>query len=105
MKIDRLTKEQVRVRLEGIDVGKEGIELIKDINTLTQRIADLMEDKKALSCAIDLGVIVCVSSAGSPDMIATMGTQLGITTASMGVLKETAKMVKGEGEKHEDKED
>lgn len=105
MKLEKFTKEQVKEGIKGINVREEAIELIKDIHTLTQRIADLIEDKKALSCAVNMGVIVCVASAGSPDMIATMGTSLGITTASLGVLKEVSKMTKGKGEEHEDKED
>lgn len=105
MKIDRLTKEQVKESINGIDVGEELKELVKDIHTLTQRIADLVEDKKALSCAVNLGVVVCVASAGTPDMVATMGTPLGIATASIDILQELAKMPKGKGEGHEDKED
>lgn len=105
MKLDKLTKEQIKEGVKGINVGEEAIELIKDIHTLTQRIADLMSEKKVLSCIVDMGVIVCVASAGSPNIVATMGTSLGITTASLGVLEEVSKMAKGKGEEHEDKED
>lgn len=81
---------------------------VNDIQTLMQRIRDIMDINKAVTVIGQIGFVGCVVSAGSADSIALIGSSNAIKCAAKElttkVIKEIISPTSDENEKEAEKD-
>lgn len=63
-------------------IADESKELVKNLKTLADSMASLIEDSPEAVGLCDIGVVVSIASAGSPDLTACFGAGPGIVMAT-----------------------
>lgn len=89
----------VTVRKGDVDperVVREVHEIIKDFHTLAERMQDIVNNNEIPVGLFDVGVVVGVASAGSPDFTMTLGTRDGVVKASVGLMESVKEVLEND---------
>lgn len=66
---------------------------VRDIQTLMERIRDVMDMNKAVTVIGQIGFVGCVVSAGSADSVALMGSSNAVNYAAKELTQEVIKEI------------
>lgn len=96
-KVSEDKSKTIEVRKSDIDPARiihDAHEVIRDLKILADRMQDIVANNEVPAGLLDMGVVICVASGGSPDFTMALGTRKGIIAASKGIIESISEVLK-----------